>query len=521
MIKPNQRPGRVAFEETPMRRLWGSAAAIAFAAASVGACVSPHYPIREDQSAGPPPLSAPKPQYPISEAAPAPRSDAAPIEQADTAPAARPAGIPARTVEREALPSLTPASVSEPASAAAPGDSTAAAPAPSDGAMAPHSVTHDVGDAPPPPQPAPPPAPAQDAALAYAAGPASRHQVTHETIAGDVVRASGIFEDYEVQKGDHIDALARAFNTSRSVLLDANSGLRAPYRLRPGQILRVPVSKAYVAEHGDTLSGVARRFGVEADYLAQLNHISEHAPLRAGQKIGLPSSMRDRGPFRTRESEPQYVDNTPRRQPTETASGGVPFGAYQAQRAQAPGGVYATPASPGYHMTPAAPSAPSAGYATVSPPHLTPPQAAPALSDAQVTAATRGRFVWPLRGDVVSNFGPGAVGQRNDGIDIKAPQGTSVRASAAGQVVYAGDQVKGGFGKLVLVEHSDGWFTAYAHLDSISVHMMDQVTQGQELGQVGMTGDANQPMLHFEIRYHPAPGAKTQPVDPALALPTG
>ncbi len=373
--------------------------------------------------------------------------------------------------------------------------------------MAPRVVAHDIA---PPPSAASP-----SAAPAYAASaPAPRERTRAaqrsggSTISGDVVDASGIFEDYEVQKGDHVDALARAFKTTRQVILDAND-LKPPYPLHPGQILKVPVAEAYVAEPGDTLSGVARRFSVEAGELAEINHISTRAPLRAGQKIGLPSSMRDRGPLRA--SGAEYAE-APRH--TWTAPAYTPPAAGMETPLPA-SNASVTPVGPGDN------GAPRAAPLYQPPPVQAPPQALPALTDAQVTAATQGRFVWPVHGDVVSRFGPMAVGQRNDGIDIKAPQGTSVRASAAGEVVYAGDQVKGGFGKLVLLEHADGWFTAYAHLDSISVHMKDQVTQGEELGLVGMSGDASQPVLHFEIRYHPAPGAKTQPVDPALALPAG
>jgi len=85
-------------------------------------------------------------------------------------------------------------------------------------------------------------------------------------------------------------------------------------------------------------------------------------------------------------------------------------------------------------------------------------------------------------------------------------------------VVYAGDQVPG-FGNLVLIKHTDGWVTAYAHLDRVSVQMRQQVSQGQELGQVGLSGGVTEPQLHFEVRYAPTPADKAKPVDPVLVLP--
>jgi len=140
------------------------------------------------------------------------------------------------------------------------------------------------------------------------------------------------------------------------------------------------------------------------------------------------------------------------------------------------------------------------------------------VSDADVSTAGRGRFVWPLRGAILSPFGDRGPGQRNDGLDISASPGESVKAAAGGEVVYAGSSIPG-FGNLVLVKHPGGWVTAYAHLDRIEVRMRDEVSQGEEIGQAGQTGAVDRPELHFEVRYAPDPAEKARPVDPALVLP--
>ena len=500
-------------------------AALAMISGALAGCASPHYPTRDGYGAGPPPLSLPKPKYPTEEPAQAAATtapaQAATDAQADTAP---PTPAPVAKVESQPLPPPTPVAATA-QSAAAPSNAVAqdtappasppaspppppvadqAAPPPPDQPLAPRTVIHDEPTAPPP---ASPPPPAREAMASEAAQ--RRSSDAAATIAGRVVDASDIFENYEVQKGDHVDALARAFDTSRKVLLDAND-LKPPYRLRPGQILKVPVAKAYVVERGDTLNGVARRFGVEAGELAELNHIGLHAPLRAGQEIGLPSSMHDRGPLRASTSSREYAEGGPPERPAYEAP--PPRPDLETPLPSHPGLVPATPSestpppvNPGYHSIP-----PGAGA----------PQAAGGLTDAEVAAAAHGRFVWPTHGDIVERFGPQGVGRRNDGVDIKAPQGQPVLAAAAGEVVYSGNLVPG-YGNLVLIKHADGWVTAYAHLDKLEVRMKDQVTQGQEVGQVGMTGDATEPGLHFEVRYAPAPGAKTQPVDPVLVLPAG
>ena len=89
----------------------------------------------------------------------------------------------------------------------------------------------------------------------------------------------------------------------------------------------------------------------------------------------------------------------------------------------------------------------------------------------------------------------------NDGINIGASRGTAVKAAENGVVAYAGNEVKG-MGNLVIIQHSGGWMTVYAHMDSMSVRRGARVSVGQKIGTVGA-------QLHFEIRkgtkaYNPA-----------------
>jgi len=120
-------------------------------------------------------------------------------------------------------------------------------------------------------------------------------------------------------------------------------------------------------------------------------------------------------------------------------------------------------------------------------------------------------FVWPISGRVISDFGTNANGGRNDGINIAAPFGTPVRASAAGTVTYAGSELKN-YGNLVLVKHSGGYTTAYAHAERLVVAKGDFVARGQVIGYAGQTGDVSTPQLHFEIR------SATTPVNPRSYL---
>ena len=107
--------------------------------------------------------------------------------------------------------------------------------------------------------------------------------------------------------------------------------------------------------------------------------------------------------------------------------------------------------------------------------------------------------MWPVKGKIISNFGAIGKGRNNDGINIKAALGTTVKCADNGMVAYAGNELKG-FGNLILVKHSDGWITAYAHNDKILVKKGQKVRKGEKIATVGSTGGVNSPQLHFEIR---------------------
>jgi septal ring factor EnvC (AmiA/AmiB activator) len=150
------------------------------------------------------------------------------------------------------------------------------------------------------------------------------------------------------------------------------------------------------------------------------------------------------------------------------------------------------------------------------PPGVAEPQTT--VSDAQVAAAGKGLFVWPVRGDITDSFGPKPGGQKSDGLTIAAPLGAPVDAAAGGDVVYVGSSLPG-FGDLVLIRHEGGWVSVYAHLSHADVHIKDHVAQGDVIGEVGQSGGVAQPELYFEIRYAPAPHEKPKPIDPTLVLP--
>ncbi len=109
------------------------------------------------------------------------------------------------------------------------------------------------------------------------------------------------------------------------------------------------------------------------------------------------------------------------------------------------------------------------------------------------------QFIWPVTGTLVSGFGPKEGGLHNDGINIAAPAGTPVRAAEDGVVSYVGNEIRG-YGNLVLLRHTDGWVTAYAHNARNLVARGQMVLRGDVIASVGASGGISQPQSHFELR---------------------
>jgi len=116
--------------------------------------------------------------------------------------------------------------------------------------------------------------------------------------------------------------------------------------------------------------------------------------------------------------------------------------------------------------------------------------------------------LWPIEGRVASSFGQrddpfNGEGAFHSGIDIDAPYGTPVRATADGDVT--GANMGSGYGRQVVLDHGHDLLTVYGHLSAIAVLPGQHVTRGQVIGYVGQSGRATGPHLHYEVRVHNVP----------------
>ncbi len=251
----------------------------------------------------------------------------------------------------------------------------------------------------------------------------------------------------------------------------------------PASGVRVATSNAgnvYTVVSGDTLNAVARKTGTTTAQLKAANGLGD-GYLRIGQKLTIPSGGGTTTVAAIKAPAPAAAID-----PIKTNSANQP-----APKAAAPSPVTAyTPPSKDEKVIKDAVTQ----TAAIAP-----------------EATGVGKMRWPVRGRVIESYGRTANGRVNDGIDIAVPEGTSVKAAENGVVIYAGDGLKE-FGNTVLVRHEDGLVSVYGHASELTVKRGDKVRRGQEIARSGMSGSADTPKLHFEVRKDSAP------VDPVKYL---
>lgn len=302
--------------------------------------------------------------------------------------------------------------------------------------------------------------PVQTAALepAVPGGAKTAPAAQDDPQSADIVPAKTRPASIKIAKGDTLFSLSEKYQIALQPLIDENK-LKPPYALKIGQTLKLPPPLHYRVRPGDTLMAISRRFSMDYRSLALINGIEPPFALKANDILMLPALAR--GADGTWKSAAR-AGPPPARKP-QAKTGGRP------------------------------------GTAKPARPHLR----APAKSST---------FSWPLRGKVLSRFGPKPGGTRNDGINISAPAGAAVRAAGSGTVVYAGAELKS-FGNLILIRHPNGWVSAYAHNRKLLVKEGAHVKTGDTIAEVGATGSVATPQLHFETRRG------RLPVNPLLHLP--
>ncbi|UPT83482.1 LysM peptidoglycan-binding domain-containing M23 family metallopeptidase [Bradyrhizobium barranii subsp. apii] len=379
-------------------------------------------------------------------------------------------------------------------------------------------------------QPLPPPAVSAPQSYPVAAGggvsgggrgvssyapPAQPHLETTATVPPRSVAAAQPPGGTKIIVGtsDTLDVLAKRYRVTPQAILAAN-GYKGPRALSPGQQLiiphpattaaapapaMVPVAAApamapaakpvaavaappstHFVNHGDTLASIARKNHISSAELARANGLAPSAKLKLGTRLTVPGA--------------------------KTAAVAAPVAAAPVAGTLQPVAVAPAPAT---KMAAVAAPVQSARLAQAT--ANVEEKAAEAPAKAAETTSALPTFRWPVRGKVVTSYGAKTNGKSNDGINLAVPEGTPVKAAEDGVVAYSGNELKG-YGNLVLVRHSNGYVTAYAHASELMVKRGDTIKRGQVIAKSGQSGEVASPQLHFEIRKG------SSPVDPLQFL---
>jgi murein DD-endopeptidase MepM/ murein hydrolase activator NlpD len=305
---------------------------------------------------------------------------------------------------------------------------------------------------------------------------------------------------YEVRQGDTLWKVAREFKVPLRLLFEAN-GLAEKSILQVGQKIVIPLSGRgavatstrgarndeaqsqafHVVRQGDSLWRVARQYGVDVRSLMRTNNLNEKSILQVGMRLVIPGR-------------------------TGTAPSRVSAAVYDTYTVQKGDTLWSISRRLGISLKELLQANGLKENATL---RIGQKLRVPSRGGVASSSRNQSGFIWPLGGRISSYFGRRGRGF-HCGIDIVAPSGTIIRAARDGVVSFSGWM--NGYGRVVIVTHSSGLQTVYAHNSVNLVREGQRVRQGDPIARVGSTGNATCPHLHFEIRQ----GGR--PVDPLQFL---
>tara|TARA_B100000287_G_scaffold349348_1_gene337883 strand:- start:5156 stop:6037 length:882 start_codon:yes stop_codon:yes gene_type:complete len=243
---------------------------------------------------------------------------------------------------------------------------------------------------------------------------------------------------YKVKKGDNLYSISRKFRVSIPKLVNFNN-INSPYKIFPNQKIFIPKKRIHIVQKGETLYSISRRYKTDLFTISKSNKIRNVNQINVNQRLVIPDYFLEKNKriVKVNKQKQQNLKKTRNKKKKSNLK-----------------------------------------------------------SDSK---DFKTKFIWPVKGKVISKYGSENPGFFNDGINIKSLDGQEIKASSDGEIVYSGNEIPG-YGNLILIRHSKNWITAYAHLKKIYKKKGTLVKKGEFIGSVGKSGNVQEPQLHFEIR---------------------
>jgi murein DD-endopeptidase MepM/ murein hydrolase activator NlpD len=317
--------------------------------------------------------------------------------------------------------------------------------------------------------------------------------------------------------------IAKKHQISIREIIDFNN-LKAPYKLKKGDHILIPKAQFHIVKKGETLFSISRLYNMKIEEIISANSLIKPYGIKVGNKLQIANLTISNSPNKIKNnsqnsgeknhendnSSPKNIaQNNPENNP-ENSSENYPKNSSENSSENSTKNNsqnLANPSKPNSNSSNKNLLAQeksqnnfannSANNSTDN--NSTNNNSTDNGSDNDQSDDKKNIFSWPVRGAVISKFGPKKGGLYNDGINIKAREGASVGSAEDGVVAYVGNELKG-YGNLVIIKHSQGWITAYAHLKEFNVKRGQKILKSQKIGLVGSTGSVSFPQLYFGLR---------------------
>lgn len=309
-------------------------------------------------------------------------------------------------------------------------------------------------------------------------------QVQVEDRQNMVYTRHGVMEVMRIYPGDTIESIALQKHIPVEILAAVNN-IPYPYHLHNTRTLIIPQEKYHKVSKKETLKSIAKKYSVDVMQLMDVNdmtHVSQNKPLSLGTIIKIPNSHSYTSQHVQDVQEKESYTATKNYEVMELEEvKDSPIDDIESQENDLNNKeeIHNLEFEKDLQQTI----------------NSTPQPEIKAIENSTefktLTPLNSQQFIWPLSGTVKRD--------NKDGVIIFAPLNSAVKAAGSGKVIFA-ENDNGEYGNLIIIKHSDGYLSAYAHNNQLIVKKGDEVKKGQTIAKVGKSGNVSKPQLYFSMR---------------------